>query len=41
MAKALPERLLPSIMGAAQRFGNARWHLNKRFQEIEEASDAR
>ena len=40
MAKFLPERLLPSIMGAAQRFGNAQWHLNRRFQEIEEASNA-
>lgn len=37
LARGLPERLLPSIMGSAQRFGNVQWQLNKRFQEIEEA----
>ncbi len=36
MARAIPERLLPSIMGAAQRFPNSQYALAKRFQEIEE-----
>lgn len=40
MARKLPERLLPSIMGAAQTFGNAQWQLNKRFREIEETKNA-
>jgi hypothetical protein len=38
MARKLPERLLPSIMGATQRFVNSQWALAKRFQEIEEKS---
>ena len=39
LARGLPERLLPSIMGSSQRFGNVQWQLNKRFQEIEEAEN--
>ncbi len=38
MARKIPDRLLPSIMGAAQRFPNSQYALAKRFQEIEESN---
>ena len=40
MARGLPPRLLPSIIGSASRFINAQWSLNKRFTEIEEQKNA-
>lgn len=40
MARGLPPRLLPSIIGSASRFMNAQWSLNKRFTEIEEQKNA-